>query len=99
MERSSREAPSGVLALIFGGGGSNGDPHTLYFTDRLNGGDDGLFAALTPSIPEPSTWALMLVGLAGLGFAGYGRARAGRGTLSFSRLMTAVRATRRPVVS
>ena len=25
------------------------------------------------SVPEPSTWAMMLLGLAGLGFAGYGR--------------------------
>ncbi len=27
-------------------------------------------------VPEPSTWAMMLLGLAGLGFAGYRRARA-----------------------
>jgi hypothetical protein len=27
------------------------------------------------SIPEPSTWAMMLLGFAGLGFAGYRRAR------------------------
>jgi hypothetical protein len=25
-------------------------------------------------IPEPSTWAMMLIGFAGLGFAGYRRA-------------------------
>ena len=35
---------------------------------------------LTPP-PEPSTWAMMLVEFAGLGFAGYRRARAGRATL------------------
>ena len=28
---------------------------------------------VTPSVPEPSTWAMMLIGLAGLGFAGYRR--------------------------
>jgi hypothetical protein len=33
-------------------------------------------------IPEPSTWTMMLLGLAGLGFAGYRRARVGRATLS-----------------
>jgi hypothetical protein len=26
-------------------------------------------------VPEPSTWAMMLMGFAGLGFAGYRRAR------------------------
>jgi len=29
---------------------------------------------LNPSIPEPSTWAMMLVGFAGLGYAGFRRA-------------------------
>jgi hypothetical protein len=29
-------------------------------------------------VPEPSTWAMMLLGFAGLGFAGYGRARRAR---------------------
>lgn len=27
------------------------------------------------AVPEPSTWAMMLVGFAGLGYAGYRRAR------------------------
>jgi hypothetical protein len=35
----------------------------------------------TPAaVPELSTWAMMLLGLAGLGFAGYRRARAGHAT-------------------
>jgi PEP-CTERM motif-containing protein len=33
-------------------------------------------------IPEPSTWAMMLIGFAGLGFAGYRRAKAGCATLA-----------------
>ena len=33
-------------------------------------------------IPEPSTWAMMLLGFAGLAFAGYRRARAGHATLA-----------------
>jgi probable HAF family extracellular repeat protein len=32
--------------------------------------------------PEPSTWSMMLLGLAGLGFAGYRRAGAGRAVLA-----------------
>jgi hypothetical protein len=33
------------------------------------------------SVPEPSTWAMMLLGFAGLGFAGYRRAKAGHAAL------------------
>jgi hypothetical protein len=32
----------------------------------------------SPAIPEPSTWAMMLVGFAGLGFAGYRVSRKNR---------------------
>ena len=31
--------------------------------------------SVTPGVPEPSTWALMLLGFAGLGLAGYRRSR------------------------
>jgi uncharacterized protein (TIGR03118 family) len=55
----------GLWDLMFGGGGPSGDPMTLYFTDGINGEKDGLFGAL--SAPEPSTWAMMLVGFGGLG--------------------------------
>jgi PEP-CTERM motif len=34
------------------------------------------------TVPEPSTWAMMLLGFAGLGYASYRRARAGRATLA-----------------
>jgi hypothetical protein len=34
------------------------------------------------SVPEPSTWAMMFLGFAGLGYSGYLRARAGRTTLT-----------------
>jgi hypothetical protein len=35
-----------------------------------------------PSTPEPSTWAMMLIGFAGLGFAGYRKAHSARTALS-----------------
>jgi uncharacterized protein (TIGR03118 family) len=54
----------GLWSLMFGGGGPSGDPLTLYFTDGINHEGDGLFGALT--VPEPSTWAMMLVGFGGL---------------------------------
>jgi hypothetical protein len=38
---------------------------TLYFTDGLDGETHGLFGAI--SVPEPSTWAMMLIGFGGLG--------------------------------
>jgi hypothetical protein len=47
--------------------GNNGDPNMLFFTDGLNGETDGLFGVLTPStVPEPSTWAMMLLGFGSL---------------------------------
>ncbi len=45
-----------------------------------NTGDQGLFnnqhLFTTQTVPEPSTWAMMLIGSAGLGFAGYRSAKA-----------------------
>jgi hypothetical protein len=40
-------------------------------------GDVGGMTGTLSAIPEPSTWALMLLGFAGLGFAGYRKARSG----------------------
>jgi len=54
----------GLWDLMFGSGGPTGNPETLFFTDGINGETDGLFGALT--VPEPSTWAMMLVGFGGL---------------------------------
>jgi uncharacterized protein (TIGR03118 family) len=54
----------GLWDLMFGSGGPAGNPETLFFTDGINGETDGLFGALT--VPEPSTWAMMLVGFGGL---------------------------------
>jgi hypothetical protein len=42
-----------------------------------NSGDMSTFTNVTPApaIPEPSTWAMMLIGFAGLGYAGYRASR------------------------
>jgi PEP-CTERM motif len=45
-------------------------------------GESATFTAATSAIPEPSTWAMMLIGFAGLGYAGYRRARAAHPTLA-----------------
>jgi uncharacterized protein (TIGR03118 family) len=55
------DTPGGLWDLMFGNGGSGGDPNTLYFVDGINGESDGLFAAL--SVPEPSSLALLAAGL------------------------------------
>ena len=41
---------------------------------------DSATAFSAAAVPEPSTWAMLLAGFAGLGFAGYRRARAGHAT-------------------
>jgi hypothetical protein len=45
-----------------------------------NGFDLGV--ALSNSVPEPSTWAMMLVGFAGLGFVSYRASRRGAARLA-----------------
>jgi uncharacterized protein (TIGR03118 family) len=56
----------GLWSLAFGSGGANGDPNTLFFTDGINAEQDGLFGSIS-AVPEPSTWAMMLLGFACVG--------------------------------
>ncbi len=56
----------GLWGLSFGTGGSNGSPNTLYFTDGINGEADGLFGALSVSVPEPASLLLIAIGGAAL---------------------------------
>ncbi|MGA8447178.1 MAG: PEPxxWA-CTERM sorting domain-containing protein [Roseiarcus sp.] len=65
-----------VFDLLFDdritGDDGNGTPITQFYDTHTN----GLFATagITP-VPEPSTWAMMLIGFAGIGYAGYRSAR------------------------
>jgi PEP-CTERM motif len=43
------------------------------FQTVVNNGQAGQL--VVSIVPEPSTWAMMVIGFAGLGFAGYRRAR------------------------
>ena len=95
MGSSSYLGPASGESVLFDGfPGKNGKNTALiygdyYFTEallRLQNVIDGqpdwvLYSpAATSVVPEPSTWAMMLVGFAGLGFTGYRRAKAGGAT-------------------
>jgi uncharacterized protein (TIGR03118 family) len=69
------DTAGGLWSLTFGGGGMDGSPNVLYFTDGVNGEKDGLFGAIT-AVPEPSTWAMMLLGFGGLALFAARRRRA-----------------------
>jgi len=43
----SGNMPGGLWTLTFGGGGNDGSPNTLYFTDGIQGETHGLFGAIT----------------------------------------------------
>jgi hypothetical protein len=62
-----------------------GDGYSAAFTGVVDGVEyyniQGS-AAVSSAVPEPSTWAMMLLGFMGLGFAGYRGARAGHATLA-----------------
>ena len=60
----------GLWALTFGNGAAGGSLDTLYFTAGPDGESHGLFGQLM-SVPESSTWAMMLAGFAGLWLAAY----------------------------
>jgi uncharacterized protein (TIGR03118 family) len=65
IDPGSSNSPGGLWSLQFGGGGKDGDPNTLYFTDGINGEKDGLFAAVS-AVPEPSPLVLLGAGVLSL---------------------------------
>jgi uncharacterized protein (TIGR03118 family) len=66
-----------LWALTVGNGAGGGDPNTLYFTAGLESEAHGLFGSLSPiAAPEPSTWALMMLGFAGVTLVNSRRRRA-----------------------
>ena len=48
---------------------------TYSVEDWTGGTDNGSYTLTLTAVPEASTWAMLLVGFAGLGFAGYRRAK------------------------
>jgi PEP-CTERM motif len=75
---------SGVLTdVTYAGLAANGDGDSLmmtsgfvYFIPSSQTQEIGSFTAkldVTPAVPEPSTWAMMILGFCGLGFMAYRR--------------------------
>ena len=54
---------------------SPGGENSFYEELAVGGRAFGNYLALSPVVPEPSTWTMMLLGFAGLGFAGYRASR------------------------
>lgn len=52
-----------------------GNVDNFYEFLGYEGPSSGTYLALSPAVPEPSTWTMMLLGFAGLGFAGYRQAK------------------------
>lgn len=59
-------AIDGLWAISPGNDGLAGSSHLLYFTAGPDDESHGLFGVLTP-VPEPSTYAMLLIGLAVIG--------------------------------
>jgi hypothetical protein len=66
-----------TTALAGSGLYSLSDQGTLFLASggTVSGGQSTTFSFVSPAVPEPSTWAMMALGFAGLGIAGYKRAR------------------------
>jgi uncharacterized protein (TIGR03118 family) len=71
IDPGANNTPGGLWSLAFGNG-VTGASNTLFFTDGINGESNGLFGSLS-AVPEPSTWAMLILGFCGLGFMAYRR--------------------------
>jgi hypothetical protein len=49
--------------------------HNAGFGPNVGPSGAGLFGAVIAPVPEPSTWAMMILGFAGIGFMAYRRSR------------------------
>jgi PEP-CTERM motif len=66
------EFPAGTTAFAISGISPLGEPFPLQLVFNTPAAS---FDVTVASVPEPSTWAMTLVGFAGLAFAGYRRTR------------------------
>lgn len=57
------------LSLSLGGGGLGAGGVLTYVADTDNADATGPGGGITPSVPEPGTWGMMIVGFGAVGFA------------------------------
>jgi PEP-CTERM motif len=69
------ELSNGDIVDMFSNGDAPTDAIYGVVVYTANGPNYDNFDGLTLTVPEPSTWAMMILGFAGLGFAGYRRSR------------------------
>ena len=61
-----RIAIDGLWDFDFGEGGASGPTNTLFFAAGIDSEAHGLFGTLR-AVPEPATWAMMILGIALMG--------------------------------
>ena len=66
---------NGDVVDMYSNGGDSGPIYGAVVFDPTMGKDYTSGGGLTLNVPEPSTWAMMVLGFAGLGFAGHRKAR------------------------
>jgi PEP-CTERM motif len=64
--------PFTLLSFKVRGTGSDSITFEGYSNSGYNGTDNVSVVAATGSVPEPTSWAMMALGFAGLGYVGYG---------------------------
>jgi uncharacterized protein (TIGR03118 family) len=59
----------GLWQIEAGNGGDAGSTGNLYFAAGIGDENHGLFGFISSAVPEPSSWALMLVGVGAIGLS------------------------------
>jgi hypothetical protein len=77
VDRTSPNAVTWDLTGTVTGGAFNNVPVTMIIDATQSGGPGSVISVsgTNSTIPEPSTWVMMALGFAGLGFLGYRKTR------------------------